>query len=400
MPRKMTAPRRSLKSKRVLLGITGSVAAYKALDLIRRLKDEGASVAAVMTDASMRFITPLSVELAAGGRVYAGLFDDPLAHVSLAREADLMLVAPATANTVARMALGLADDLLSTCFLAFPGPAVIAPAMNWRMYESPAFRENLLRLKARGVVEVPPERGALACGEEGMGRMAPVEVILGAVKDALGQKDFEGKKIVVTAGPTREPIDEVRYISNRSSGRMGYALAAEARMRGADTVLISGPSALEPPPGARLIRVETASEMRTAVLREAKKAYALIMAAAVADVSPRRRIRDKLPKASLKSIELSATADILAEVGAMKKRPLLVGFAAEYGNRLKHAEEKLRSKGVDMVVFNNVKEPGAGFETETNRVVIVRGGNREHSPLLSKREIAALVLDRLASLKI
>jgi len=396
----MTAPRSSLKDKRILLGITGSVAAYKALDLIRRLKDEGASVAAVMTDASTHFITPLSVELAAGEKVRAGLFDDPLAHVSLARDADLMIVAPATANTVARMALGLADDLLSTCFLAFRGPAVIAPAMNWRMYDSPAFRENLGRLKARGVVEVPPERGALACGEEGTGRMAPVEAILDALRSALGKKDFEGKKIVVTAGPTREPIDEVRFISNRSSGRMGYALAAEARSRGAETVLISGPSALEPPPGARLIRVETASDMRAAVLGEVKGAYALVMAAAVADFSPRTKVRDKILKTSLKSIDLTPAPDILAEVGAMRKRPLLVGFAAEYGERVKRAEEKLRAKGVDMAVFNNVREPGAGFDTETNRVVIIAGGKREQSPLMSKREIAALVLDRLASLGI
>ncbi len=397
MRRKMTEQRRSLSSRKVLLGITGSVAAYKALDLIGRLKEEGASVTAVMTDASLRFLAPLSVETATGGKVYSGLFDDPMAHIGLARDADLMLVAPATANTVAKFAAGLAYDLLGTCFLAFRGAVVLAPAMNWRMYENPVFRENLDRLRAFGAVEAPPETGALACGEEGVGRMASTDAIVEAVKSALSEKDLAGEKIVVTAGPTREPLDAVRFISNRSSGKMGYALAGEARRRGAEVVLISGPSALGPPPGVDLIRVETAEEMRSAVLEEIKGARALVMAAAVADFAPASPSAAKLEKSSVRSIQLKPAPDILAEVGRMDERPLVVGFAAEAGDNVRRAEDKLGKKGVDVIVFNDISEPGAGFDCDTNRIAIIEGGRRDDYPLMSKEGVAGLVLDRVAA---
>jgi phosphopantothenoylcysteine decarboxylase/phosphopantothenate--cysteine ligase len=393
----MTEQRRSLSSRKVLLGITGSVAAYKALDLIGRLKEEGASVTAVMTDASLRFLAPLSVETATGGKVYSGLFDDPMAHIGLARDADLMLIAPATANTVAKFAAGLAYDLLGTCFLAFRGAVVLAPAMNWRMYENPVFRENLDRLRAFGAVEAPPETGALACGEEGVGRMASTEAIVEAVKSALSEKDLAGEKIVVTAGPTREPLDAVRFISNRSSGKMGYALAGEARRRGAEVVLISGPSALGPPPGVDLIRVETAEEMRSAVLEEIKGARALVMAAAVADFAPASPSAAKLEKSSVRSIQLKPAPDILAEVGRMEERPLVVGFAAEAGDNVRRAEDKLGKKGVDVIVFNDISEPGAGFDCDTNRIAIIEGGRRDDYPLMSKEGAAGLVLDRVAA---
>lgn len=397
MRRKMTKQRSSLSSRKVLLGITGSVAAYKALDLIGRLKEEGALVTAVMTDASLRFLDPLSVETATGGKVYSGLFDDPMAHIALARDADLMLVAPATANTVAKFAAGLAYDLLGTCFLAFRGAVVLAPAMNWRMYENPVFRENLGRLRAFGALEVMPETGALACGEEGVGRMAPAEAIVEAVKSALSDKDLAGEKIVVTAGPTREPLDPVRFISNRSSGKMGYALAGEARHRGAEVVLISGPSALQPPPGVDLIRVETAEEMRSAVLEEIKGARALVMAAAVADFAPASTSTAKLEKSSVSSLQLKPAPDILAEVGRMDEKPLVVGFAAEAGQNVRRAEDKLGKKGVDIIVFNDISEPGAGFDCDTNRIAIIEGGRRHDYPLMSKAGAARLVLDRVAA---
>jgi phosphopantothenoylcysteine decarboxylase/phosphopantothenate--cysteine ligase len=392
----MTHPGSSLRNKKILLGITGSVAAYKALDLIRRLRDEEASVTAVMTDASKRFVTPHSVEVAAGGRVHTGLFEDPMAHVELARGTDLMLVAPATANTIGKFASGLASDLLSTCFLAFRGRVLLAPAMNWRMYGNPVLRANLERLRAAGVMEVTPGEGRLACGEEGPGRMADTDRIMEAARAALAPGDLEGRKIVVTAGPTREYLDDVRFITNRSSGKMGYALAKAASLRGAGVTLISGPAHLETPPGVSLIRAESAREMREAVLREINGSYALIMAAAVADFSPVDRAGGKLPKSAVKSLELEPAPDILGEVGSMEKRPLLVGFAAEAGDNVKRAEEKLGRKNVDIMVFNNISEPGAGFESDTNRVVIIERGRGIEYPLMSKEDVAAAILDRLS----
>jgi phosphopantothenoylcysteine decarboxylase/phosphopantothenate--cysteine ligase len=385
-----------LRNKKLLLGVTGSVAAYKSVDLIRRLKEEEASVTVVMTDASKRFVTPLSLELASGGRVFSGLFDDPIAHIELAREADLMLVAPATANTIGKFSTGLANDLLSTCFLAFGGRVVVAPAMNWRMYQSPLFQRNLEGLKSMGVVEVPPGEGLLACGEEGKGRMASIPAIIDAAKSALAERDLEGVRIIVTAGPTREQIDPVRFISNRSSGKMGFALARAARIRGADVTLISGPVSLEPPVGVRALRVETALEMKEAVASELKGASAVIMAAAVADFRAERTSGGKLRKSSIKSLRLIENPDILAWLGSRKRRPMLVGFAAESGRNLKRAREKLLEKGADIMVFNDISDPESGFEVDTNRIVIIQKSGREESlPLLTKEEAAWAVLDRM-----
>lgn len=392
MPRNRTS--RILQNKRILFGITGSVAAYKAVELIRRLKDSGASVNVVMTEASCRFITPLSVELAAGAKPFTGMFDDPLSHISLSTEADLMLVAPATADTIGRFSQGLAGDLLGACFMAFRGPVVLAPAMNPRMYDSPAFRRNLDYLKGLGVIEVEPSEGTLACGEEGKGRMAEVERIIEYAEAAFSSRDLSGRKVVVTAGPTREHMDPVRFISNRSSGRMGYAIARAALMRGAEVVLISGPVSLSPPPGVRLVSVETASEMRDAVLEEAGGSYALVMAAAVADFAPSGSSGTKLEKAGLDSIGLKPNPDILSEVSASSARPeILVGFAAETGNSLERARRKLKDKGLDFIVFNDVLDPEAGFDVQTNRVTVIGSQGETDLGPMQKTDLAHEILE-------
>ncbi len=389
--------RTSLRDKNILHGVTGSVAAYKAIDLIRRLKDIGASVTSVMTDASKNFLTPLSLELATGNKVYTGLFDDPMAHISLTSKADLMLIAPATANLIGKFANGIADDLLSTCLLSFKGTVVVAPAMNWRMYENPVLQKNLGYLKSQGVIEVPPEKGRLACGEEGVGRMADTEKIIEALRAAVTAKDLSGKKIIVTAGPTREPIDAVRFISNRSTGKMGYALARVARRRGADVTLISGPSCLNPPPDVKFISVNTAVEMKNAVMEELKGAAALIMASAVSDFSPKNKSRTKIDKASLKSLQLESAPDILAEIGSMKNRPFLIGFAAEAGKNVERARKKLLKKGADIIVFNDISMPDSGFGTDTNKVVIIEKDNMKELPLLTKEEVSEFILDKISA---
>ncbi|GAB4390434.1 MAG: bifunctional phosphopantothenoylcysteine decarboxylase/phosphopantothenate--cysteine ligase CoaBC [Thermodesulfovibrionales bacterium] len=387
---------RSLRNSRVLLAVTGSVAAYKAIDLTRRLKDEGASVRVLMTDASCRFVTPLSMELASGQKALTGTFQEPMSHISLPAEADLLVVAPATANSIGKFASGIADDLPSVCFMAFRGPVVVAPAMNWRMYENPVFRRNLDYLRGLGVVEVPPERGPLACGEEGVGRMAAVEAIVEASRRALEGGDLGGVKVVVTAGPTREFVDAVRFISNPSTGKMGYALARAALRRGAEVTLISGPSALEPPAGARFVPVVTAGEMRDAVMKELGGAHVLIMAAAVSDFAPASKRQGKADKSSIKSLRLAQTPDILKEAGSRKKRPLIVGFAAEAGDDRRRARNKMLQKNADMVVFNNIAEPGSGFGHDTNRVVILERDGETELPLLSKDGASDAILDRVS----
>jgi phosphopantothenoylcysteine decarboxylase/phosphopantothenate--cysteine ligase len=389
--------RKRLNDRKVLLGITGSVAAYKAPDLIKALKEEGASVSVVMTDASSRFVTPLSLEIASGGKVFKGLFDEPMAHISLAREADIMVVAPATANLVGKFASGIADDLITTLLMAFEGPVVVAPAMNWRMYENPTFKKNLKYLKSLGVVEVPPEEGKLACGEEGVGRMASIEKIVEAAGAALGPYDLGGRKIVITAGPTREYMDAVRFISNPSTGKMGYALARVALRRGADVTLISGPSSLAVPDGVKFIGVDTALEMKEAVLKGINGAHALIMAAAVGDFTPATKSGGKLEKSEVSAIKLRKAPDILSEVGKKKSKTLIVGFAAEAGKNLKRAKDKLKTKGADIIVFNDITAEGSGFGADSNLVVIIDKKGSKQYPLLPKDEVAGLILDRVAA---
>lgn len=386
-----------LKNKKILLGVTGGVAAYKAVDLIRRLKDDGASVTVIMTDASKNFITPLSLQIASGSKVYSGLFEDPMSHIELSRDADLMLIAPATANIIGKFANGIADDLLSTCILSFRGKVVIAPSMNWRMYENPIVQGNLKRLTAHGILQVGPDKGTLACGEEGVGRMAEVNEITEAVKSALSKKDLSKKKVIVTGGPTREYLDPVRFISNRSSGKMGYAVAGECIRRGAEVILISGPSALQAPKGLKaFVKVETAGEMREAVFKNLSKTDIVIMAAAPADFSPEKKEKIKIGKSEKLSIKFKNTPDILAEIGRLKKRPLLVGFAAETGKRLDRARAKRTRKGADIIVFNDVTEAGSGFDVDTNRITIIEKERETPLALMSKDDASEKILDSVA----
>jgi phosphopantothenoylcysteine decarboxylase/phosphopantothenate--cysteine ligase len=391
---------RILKNKRILLGITGGVAAYKSIDLVRRLKDEGASVVVVMTEAAARFVTPLSLEVASQNKVYTSLFDEPMAHISLPASTDIMVIAPATADIIAKFAHGIADDLLSTCFLSYPGKLIIAPSMNWRMYENRIFRENLQKLLSLGVIQVGPEKGDLACGEEGIGRMAEPAEILEVVKTALSEKDLSGEKIVITAGPTREYLDPVRFISNRSSGKMGYALARAARNRGAHVTLISGPSSLKRPTAVTFVDVETSAQMMEAVKSAVQAdATVLIMAAAVADFSPTLALKTKTEKTGEMHIPVRPTEDIISSVAAYDKRPFIIGFAAETGNDISRAEKKMKAKKMDMIVFNDVTEPGAGFDVDTNKVVIIDRKGKTRLEVMGKDSVADAILDSLLKIK-
>lgn len=385
-----------LKNKKILLGVTGGVAAYKAVDLVRRLKkEEGAFVTVIMTNASKHFITPLSLEIASENKVYSDLFENPMAHITLSKDAELMAIAPATANIIAKFANGIADDLLSTTLLSFKGKVVIAPAMNWRMYENPIFQKNLKHLISNGVIQVGPEKGNLACGEEGIGRMADISDIIEAVKSALSNKDLSNKKkIIVTAGPTREYLDPVRFISNCSSGKMGYAIAKACMRRGADVILISGPSSLPPPGNLKLfIPVETTKEMRDAVFKHLPETDVVIMAAAPTDFSPEKKENTKIDKTERLLVKFRNTPDILSEIGRLKKRPLLVGFAAETGDRLERARGKLIQKNADIIVFNDITSVGSGFDVDTNKVTIIEKDSEIPLPLMTKDEVAEAILD-------
>ncbi len=375
------------------------MAAYKAVDLVRRLSENGASVTVIMTEASQQFIPPLSLQVASGRQVYTSLFQDPLSHISLPAAADLLVVAPATANIIGKFANGIADDMLSTLYLSYRGPVIIAPAMNWKMYEHPAVQENLKKLRAIGVRDIGPDCGALACGEEGKGRLADVHDIVEAAIAAVTPQDLEGLRVVVTAGPTREFIDPVRFLSNRSSGKMGYCLARAACRRGAVVTLISGPTSLSSPNGITFRQVETAGEMLRAVEEESANADLLVMAAAVADFRPAEQFATKGEKAQMTAVKLRPTEDIISRIAARKKRPAIIGFAAETGRRIGKAKQKMVRKGMDMIVFNDVTEKGAGFETETNNVTIVDSTGTARSGLRSKDEIADFILDRHLKIK-
>ncbi len=395
----MKNERKVLKSKSILLGITGGVAAYKSIDLIRRLREEDASVTVIMTEASKHFVTPLSLQAASSNTVYTDLFSHPMAHITLPSQADIMVIAPATANIIGKFAAGIADDLLSTCLLSYNGKTVIAPSMNWRMYENPVLRKNLGQLLSRGVIQVGPEKGPLACGEEGTGRMSDIMDIVEEIKSALATKDLLQEKIVVTAGPTREYIDPVRFFSNRSSGRMGYALARAALRRGAEVILISGPSALSPPKGLNFISVETAEDMRHAVEKQALLSTTLIMSAAVSDFKPAGKAREKIQKPEELRLKLVRTPDIISGIGKKKSKPFIIGFAAETGMKIEKARKKLKEKNMDMIIFNDVNEAGSGFDVETNKVVILDKKKELNLPLLSKDAVADAILDRMIEIK-
>ena len=400
------APRRPFDGRRVVLGVTGGIAAYKAVGLARELTLAGAQVDVVLSAGALEFVRPLSFEALTGRPAHTSLYPqgDPLLHIRLARDADAVVVAPATANFLARAAAGMADDLLAATLLATEAPVVLCPAMNDRMYAHPATQANLARLQEFGYALAGPAVGPLAWGEgEGPGRMLEPEEILAHAGRALeGATAFRGKRVVVTAGGTREPIDPVRYVGNRSSGRMGYELAAAAWRRGAEVVLVSGPSAFPPPVGVELRRVETAEQMLDAVREALPRADALVMAAAVADFRPSAAAEEKIKKESgaVPQIVLEATADVLkATRGLRPPGAVVVGFALETADAVENGRRKLEAKGLDLLVVNDAREPGAGFEVETNRVVLLQPGRDDEAlPLLSKAEVADRILDRVESL--
>ncbi len=395
----------ALAGRHVLLGVTGGIAAYKAAALARALRRGGASVQAVLTPSAERFVGTATFEGLTGRPVPTDVFTGAheVPHVALAREADVAVIAPATANVLAKLAVGLADDLLSSVAACLTCPLVVAPAMHTEMWRHPATQANVAALRARGVRIVDPAEGELAGGDVGEGRLAEEADILAEVAAALAVPagPLAGRRVVVTAGGTREPVDAVRYLGNRSSGKMGYALAAELLARGAEVDLVSAPTALAPPPGARLHAVETAEEMRAAVHAAAAGADAVVKAAAVADWRPATPLTGKRKKADgpPASLELEPTADILAELGAAKGGRVLVGFAAETDDEEAHGRAKLAAKGLDLVVVNRVDAPDAGFGVDTNRAVLLdAAGGREEVGLTSKARLAAIVCDRLEGL--
>ncbi len=395
----------------VLLGIGGGIAAYKAAELARALMERGATVQVVMTDAAQEFVRPLTFAALTGRKVITAMFgpeagdslSSAVEHIGVAQEGNVLVVAPATADLLAKFANGLAGDFLSTMYLAFTGPVVLAPAMNTNMWRHPATERNLETLRARGHVVVDPEDGYLACGMVGPGRLADPQRIAEAVMRAAAApvRDLEGQTVLVTAGPTEEPIDPVRFVSNRSSGKMGYAIAEAAAARGARVILVSGPVSLDAPQGIELVRVSTAAQMRDAVLERMNEASIIVKAAAVADYYLPTPPAQKLKKSGKKLVlELEPTTDILAEVGRRKGNRLLIGFAAETENLIAEASRKLEAKNCDMVVGNRVDRPGTGFGSDDNEVVLVmRGGTTVELPRASKREIAGRIFDEVTKLR-
>ncbi len=391
-----------LTGKNIVLGVTGGIAAYKAVELASRMKKAGAQVHVIMTKAALEFVTELTFREITGNPVATDMWgrvqEFHVEHIALAQLADLMIVAPATANLIAKTAAGLADDLLTTTLLATKAPVFLAPAMNTGMFENPVTQENLKRLRERGFHIIEPASGELACGTRGVGRLPePVELAEELFVFFRQKQSLQGKKILVTAAGTREPIDPVRYIGNRSSGKMGYAVAAEAATRGAEVVLVSGPSALEPPSQVHLIRVGSAEEMRQAVLQEYDTVDAVVMSAAVADYRVKETAGQKLKKSQEEwTLQLIRNPDILYELGQRKQHQILVGFAAETQNLQAYAKEKLKKKNLDYIVANDVTKRGAGFDTETNLAEIIsRDGTIEEFPLMQKRELAGILLDRI-----
>jgi phosphopantothenoylcysteine decarboxylase/phosphopantothenate--cysteine ligase len=397
--------RSALAGRRVLLGVTGGIAAYKACVLARLLVRSDSRVQVVLTQSATRFVGPDTFSALTGRPAYTSLWEEPgvVLHVRLAHEADLAVVAPATANVIAKLASGVADDLLTSTLLESRAPLVLVPAMHTGMWEHPATVANLDTLRGRGATIVPPAEGSLAAGDEGVGRLAEPEVILAALESAAAERagDLGGHAIVVTAGPTWEPIDPVRFIGNRSTGRMGFAVAAEAFRRGADVTLIVGPGTVAPPAGPRTIAVETAEEMRAAVLDASVDAGAVVMAAAVADFRPDHVEASKVRKESgAPDIELVPTTDILAELGADKRGRVLVGFAAETdGGLVAAGRAKLEAKHLDLVVVNEVGREGTGFGSDTDVAAIVSADGDQPSPRTwTKAELASAICDRLVEL--
>lgn len=399
-------------SHSLVLGVSGGIAAYKAAELARALLERGLAVQVIMTRAAQEFVRPLTFAALTGrpvitelfpSQTFEGALDSAVQHIAVAQESQLLVVAPATADLLAKFAHGLADDFLTTLYLAFSGPVVLAPAMNTNMWNHPATQRNLETLRARGHAIVDPEEGPLACGMVGPGRLAAPERIVEVVLALLDRpRDLAAETVLITAGPTQEPLDPVRFLSNRSSGRMGYALAEAAAARGARVILISGPVSLPAPSGVTLVRVRTAHEMRAAVLENLAPATIIIKAAAVADYYLAHPPPQKIKKTAARlTLELDPTPDILAEVGSRKGDRLLVGFAAETGNLLAEARRKLASKNCDMLAANRVDVEGIGFESDQNELTLVmRTGETVVLPRASKRQLAGRIFDELLKLRL
>jgi len=391
-----------LADKTIVLGITGGIAAYKAADIASKLTQAGARVEVVMTESATRLIAPLTLRNITGRPVVTDMFDlaseYSVEHIALAEAADVVVIAPATANTIAKLAAGIADNMLCCVVLATKAPVIVAPAMNDNMLQNQITQDNIAKLKARGFAVVEPACGRLASGKVGWGRLADAETIMGAIHQAIGRSgDLAGKRIVVTAGGTWEPIDPVRHIGNRSSGKMGYALAEAARDRGAEVKLITAPASIHIPSGIEVIHVKTANQMKEAVTDAVSSADALIMAAAVADYQPKEAAKAKIKKDSPSlTLELTKTPDILSEV---KGNFLKVGFAAESENLTANARQKLEKKHLDLIVANDITDAAGGFDVDTNKVTIIdRDGKTEELPLLTKREVADRVLDKVVGM--
>lgn len=393
-----------LQGKAVVLVVTGGIAAYKSAELCRMLINEGAMVRAAMTGSATRFITPLTFETLTQEPVATDLWSTThpaeVGHISLADWAEAVVIAPATANIIGKMAGGVADDFVSTFLLAVRAPVLICPAMNVNMFEHPIVQDNLARLQKHGYRVMEPGAGFLACGWEGKGRLPEPGDILEEIRMILSPQDMNGLKVMVTAGPTREPWDDIRFMTNRSTGRMGLALAQAARRRGAEVILVTGPVNSRPPYGVETIPVESTLDMREAVRDNLGRVDVLVKAAAPADFRPARRVEGKIKKAETPSpIELTRNPDILAEIGAQKGGKILVGFAAESENLIENAKAKLKAKNLDMIIANQIGAPGAAFGTATNQVSIVfRDGKVEAVPLLSKEDVADRIWDRIAPL--
>ncbi|MEH7247008.1 bifunctional phosphopantothenoylcysteine decarboxylase/phosphopantothenate--cysteine ligase CoaBC [Neobacillus niacini] len=394
-------------NKKILLCVTGGIAVYKAAALTSKLVQAGAMVKVILSDSAAKFVPPLTFQALSRNEVYTDTFDEKnptvIAHIDLADWADLIVVAPATANTIAKLANGIADNMITTTLLAATAPVWIAPAMNVHMYDHPAVKKNIATLSSYHYQFIEPSEGYLACGYVGKGRLEEPEKIVELIKQHFLKKNslkLKGKNVLITAGPTREKIDPVRFITNHSSGKMGYALAEAAKNAGARVILISGPVHLSPPSGVELIEIESADEMYRAVMNNYENANIIIKTAAVADYRPKVSFDHKMKKQpGDQVIELERTKDILFELGTLKKEQILVGFAAETENVDEYARKKLQTKNADMIVANNVKSPGAGFGMDTNIVTLIkRDGSKIELPLMSKKEVAEKIIDEIAAL--
>src|SRR2546426_500773 len=395
---------------KVALGVAGGIAAYKAAEIVRLLQEHGIRVQVVMTESAQEFIKPLTFAALSGEKVITGMFagsgteqpniDSAIEHIAVAQSIDALLVAPATADVLAKFAQGIANDFLTTLYLATTAPVVVAPAMNVNMWNHPATQANLEILRKRGVRMVEPGEGYLACGMTGPGRLAENDVIIAALMEALGaSQDLVRETILVTAGPTREKVDPVRYLTNRSSGRMGYALAEAASRRGARVLLVSGPTALTPPGAAEVTQIESAEQMRQAVLKLLPEATVVIKTAAVSDYRPKSTASQKIKRTGPMSLELEPTVDILAEIVRHKDSQIVVGFAAETQNALENARKKLASKSLDAIVVNDVSREGIGFDSDRNAVTIITHDSVVDVPETTKWEVAQRVLDEVVRLR-